>query len=522
MEYSLFEFCSIVALITFAYLCHQCIGKLMKNKTNDPPEATGALPVIGHLHLFRGPKPLYQVLSDMADKYGPAFIVRFGSCRTLILSNWEAVKDCFTTNDKVVAARPVNAATEHLGHNYAMFGFAPYGNYWRAVRKITLTELLSPARLEMLKHVPAAEVNTCMKELFTMCTSDSHIVARVDMKKWFGNLNYNIVVQMIASKRYFGSGSVSEEAWRFRDAATQFFHLILSFVPSDMFPFLGWMDIGGYIKAMKKASKEMDDEMDRLVEEHRKRRACRDDCDHDQHNHSPDFMDLMISSLEGKQLEGFDWKTVIKTTSLTMILGGTDTTSTSLTKVLINLLNHKEVLKKVQLELDEQVGKGRVVNELDTKNLVYLQAVIKESFRMTPPDPFLIRRATQEDCILAGYHVPKGTQVLVNAWKVHNDPQVWPEPEKFQPERFLSSYKDIDVKGQHHELIPFGTGRRVCPGVTMALQIMYLTLARLIQGFELRTLNDFPVEMEDGLVSLASDSAPFMVELIPRLTPELY
>lgn len=205
-----------------------------------------------------------------------------------------------------------------------------------------------------------------------------------------------------------------------------------------------------------------------------------------------------------------------------MILGGTDTTSTSLTKVLINLLNHKEVLKKVQLELDEQVGKGRVVNELDTKNLVYLQAVIKESFRMTPPDPFLIRRATQEDCILAGYHVPKGTQVLVNAWKVHNDPQVWPEPEKFQPERFLSSYKDIDVKGQHHELIPFGTGRRVCPGVTMALQIMYLTLARLIQGFELRTLNDFPVEMEDGLVSLASDSAPFMVELIPRLTPELY
>ncbi|KAJ0980322.1 hypothetical protein J5N97_008577 [Dioscorea zingiberensis] len=519
MEYSFLDLLSILGVFAFAFLCHKWIKNLTRTNTNVPPQASGALPVIGHLHLLRGPKPVFKLLSDMADKYGPAFTIRLGSVRTLILSNWETTKDCFTTNDIVVAARPVNAATEYLGHNYAMFGFAPYGAYWRSVRKITLTDLLSPARLNMLKHVPAAEVDTCMKELFTLCNScdqNPNHVAKVDMKQWFGHLNYNIVVQMVAGKRYFGSGSASEEAWRFRDAATQFFHLLLSFVPSDMFPFLAWMDIGGYVKAMKKASKEMDDVMDGLVEEHRKRRACGEVNEH------PDFIDLMLSALEGEKLEGFDWKTVIKTTSLTLILGGTDTTSTSLTKVLANLLNHREVLKKVQEELDEQVGRDRVVNESDTKKLVYLQAVIKESFRMTPPDPFLIRRATQKDCILAGYHVPKGTQVLVNAWKVHNDPNVWPEPSEFRPERFLSSQKGIDVKGQHYELIPFGTGRRVCPGVTMALQVMNLTLARLIQGFELRTPGDVPVEIEGGLVSLASDSDPFMVELTPRLSPELY
>ena len=207
-----------------------------------------------------------------------------------------------------------------------------------------------------------------------------------------------------------------------------------------------------------------------------------------------------------------------------MILGGTDTTNISLTRVLAHLLNNQDVLKKVQSELDQKVGVDRIVSESDIKNLIYLQATIKESLRLTPPSEFLVPRETVEDCTVAGFDIPAGTQVIVNAWKLQRDPRVWPDPLEFQPERFLPSHAaaGIDVKGQNYELLPFGTGRRLCPGISMSLQVMHLTLARLIQGFELRPINNVPSELFEGLFSMALYSAPLTVEITPRLSPEVY
>lgn len=190
---------------------------------------------------------------------------------------------------------------------------------------------------------------------------------------------------------------------------------------------------------------------------------------------------------------------------------GTETTTVALTRILGNLLNNQELMKKVQTELNEQVGKDRVVSESDIKKLVYFRAVIKESFRLTPSAELLVPRETMEDCIVAGFQIPAGTQVIVNVWKLHRDSGVWSDPLEFRPERFLSSHEatGIDVKGQNYELIPFGTGRRSCPGISMALHVIHLALARLIQAFELRPILD-----------LDSDSCT--VNLVPRLSPELY
>jgi cytochrome P450 len=205
-----------------------------------------------------------------------------------------------------------------------------------------------------------------------------------------------------------------------------------------------------------------------------------------------------------------------------LIVAGVDTTATTLTWILSLLLNNQEALKKAQQELDVQIGRERQVKESDIKNLVYLQAIIKETMRLYPPGPLTIPRESMEDCTLAGYHVPAGTQLFVNISKIHRDPHVWSDPNEFQPERFLTTHKGVDVKGQHFEFLPFGTGRRMCPGVSLALQVTQLTLATLLHAFEIATPSDEPVDMTEKVGLTDMKATPLEVHLTPRLPTQVY
>lgn len=158
------------------------------------------------------------------------------------------------------------------------------------------------------------------------------------------------------------------------------------------------------------------------------------------------------------------------------------------------------------------------MKESDIKNLPYLQAIVKESLRLYPASPVINLLEATEDCTLStGYHIPAGTNLMVNLWKIHRDEQVWPDPHSFKPERFLYSHKNIDVKGKNYELLPFGSGRRSCPAMSLALQMMHLTLATLLHSFEMFTPSNEPVDMtmSTGLTSIKA--TPLEVFLIPRI-----
>lgn len=205
-----------------------------------------------------------------------------------------------------------------------------------------------------------------------------------------------------------------------------------------------------------------------------------------------------------------------------LILGGSDTTAGTLTWAVSLLLNNRHILRKALQELDQQVGKERLVSDSDIKNLVYLQAIVKETLRLYPAGPLLGPREAMEECTVAGYNVPAGTRLIVNVWKIQRDPRVWPNPSEFQPERFLTSHADVDVRGQQFELIPFGSGRRSCPGASFALQVLHLALAGLLQAFELETLLDQPVDMTESPGLTIPKATPLEVLLSPRLPGELY
>ncbi|KAG6680609.1 hypothetical protein I3842_13G050800 [Carya illinoinensis] len=490
-----------------------------KTKGMLAPEPSGALPIIGHLHQLRGKNPLARTLAAMADRHGPVFKIRLGSKSAVVVCNHEAVKECFTTNDKVLAGRPKSTQSKYLGYNNAGLGFAPYGAYWREMRKLAMMELLSAHRLETLQNVKISEVDTLVKDLYSLCQSNNHSPVKVMISDWIESLTLNIITKIIAGKRYFGqaNGGDDEEAKRVQKIIKEFMCLVGAPLISDLLPFLGWIDFGGQVKSVKRLGRELDTLIGSWIEEHALKRLEREASDK-----QADFIDIMLSVIEGDSMFGHTRETIIKAMVSTFILAGAETTSVNLIWLLSLLLNNEHALKRVQEELDLKVGKDRWVEDYDIKDMVYLRAIVKESLRLYPPTPLAVPHEALEDCQVCGYYVPKGTRLLVNVWKLHRDPRVWEDPNGFLPERFLTSHAHIDALGQHFEFTPFGLGRRSCPGNTFAMQISHLAIARLLQGFELTTPENISVDMTEGFGITLPRTTPLQVLLTPRLSSELY
>ncbi|RYQ80484.1 hypothetical protein Ahy_Scaffold1g106869 isoform A [Arachis hypogaea] len=474
----------ILALLIciFIYYLGRSVTK-SESKTCTAPQAGGALPIIGHLPLFGGKKLLFETLCTMAEKYGPAFTIKMGSNRVLVLSSWEMAKECFTEHDKSFSDRPLVTASRLLGYDGAMFGFAPYGPYWREMRKIVTIHLLSNHRIDLLKHIRASEVEMAMRELYGLWSSkgcpENGIL--VEMKQWFGDLAFNIILRMVSCKRYFGVSSEDGKAQYFQNIIRDFINLFGVPVISDSIPALWWWDIHGYKKKMKETAQKLDQLIGEWLEEHKQRRLLGKDGEEEL-----DFMDVMLRVLQENPIN---------------LLAGSDSIMVAITWILSLMLNNPQVLKKAQDELDNKIGRNRQVEESDIKDLVYLQAIVKESLRLSSPSAVIFPRAAMKDCTLStGYHIPAGTKLMINIWKIMHDENLWPDPYSFQPERFLcSSHKDIDVRGQHYELLPFGSGRRSCPGISLSLNVMHLILAALLHSFEITTPSNEPVDMTKSI-----------------------
>ncbi|KAK3415208.1 hypothetical protein EUGRSUZ_H00761 [Eucalyptus grandis] len=501
---------------------------------NSAPELPGAWPTIGHLHLLRGETPLAKTLAAMADAQGP--IPHWPRPWPPWLTRKARCSGSFTTHDKELASRTKSKAGVHLGYGNAAFAFAEYGDFWREMRKITMLELLSIRRLDNLKHVQASEIDTFVKDLHALCRTNAIDAQNgsskvVVISQLLELLTLNIIIRMIASKRYFGLLSAStgsstdddEEASHLRKVIKEFMYISGFPTVSELVPFTGWTDCVGTVKTMKRVAREMDEIVGKWVEEHKLKREG------DQRGEvigdvKEDFIDVMLSVIgeDGLAQFGHSPETLIKATVVNIIVAGSDTTSLNLTWVLSLLLNHKHVLKRAQEEIDLKVGKDKWVQDSDIGSLHYLQAIVKETLRLYPPGPLSIPHEARADCNVRGYLIPKGTRIFVNVWKLHRDPQVWSDPEKFLPERFLTNHSGVDASGQHFEFIPFGSGRRICPGAAFALRATHLTLARLLQGFDLAISSDELVDMTEGIGLNLPKATPLRVVLNPRLPSMLY
>ncbi|XP_010040235.2 cytochrome P450 CYP82D47 [Eucalyptus grandis] len=511
-----------LAILILILSIHVWFKSGSSRKLKTPPEVAGAWPVIGHLPMLAKSQHPHRTFASMADEYGPIFTVRVGLFPVVVVNSSEVAKECWTKHDLALASRPRLLATEVMGYNNAFFGFSPYGQYWREVRKLANMELLSNRRIESLVNpIVASATDVAIKELHKLWTEkkneSGHIL--IDLKQWFASLCLNIVIQVVAGKGYYsGIATVDEEEERrCHHALREFLHYLGVFTVADALPFLRRLDLGGHEKTMRGIAKDLDSILSGWLEEHKRN----SESSSEKRGHR-DFMDVMLSTINDKEMGGYDADTIIKATCLAMISGGTDTTMGTLTWAVSLLLNNLHILKKTQEELDTQIGKQRYVNESDVANLGYVFAIVKETLRLHPPGPLGVPHESIQDCEINGHYVPKGTRFMFNIWKIQNDPRTWPEPMEFKPERFLSSHKDVEVKDRNFEFLPFGGGRRICPGMSFGLQFVHSMLARFLHAFEISTLDNLPVDMSETFGITIEKATPLKVMLTPRLPDEVY
>ncbi|KAH9575715.1 hypothetical protein CY35_01G125400 [Sphagnum magellanicum] len=225
------------------------------------------------------------------------------------------------------------------------------------------------------------------------------------------------------------------------------------FSTSDYVPYLKPFDVQGLVPQFNQTRLRFDRLFDRIIQEHLKEKKRPDE--------SKDFLDVMLS------LPGVD--------------GVSDRIDDSTIRAVVNLLKHPDITKKAQDELDDVVGHERVVDERDIPQLKYLQAVVTETLRLHPPAPLLLPHESTEACEVGGYHIPAKTRIFVNVWAVHRHPSAYENPLDFNPERFVGS--GLDMKGTDFQLLPFGSGRRMCPGMDFSVLMVQIILARLLHSF---------------------------------------
>ncbi|CAN6693794.1 unnamed protein product [Malus baccata var. baccata] len=377
---------------------------------------------------------------------------------------------------------------KHLAYNYTNIAASSYGDHWRNLRRIGAVEIFSSARLNTFSDIRKDEVRHLLVKLSQNARNG---FAKVELKSMLNELTFNIIMRMVAGKRYYGDDvSVDkEEARQFREIMRDAFAYGGAANPADFLPVLNWFGVNGYEKKVKALAKRADVFLQGLIDERRSKGR-----------NGSSMIDHLLS-LQESQPEYYTDQ-IIKGLIMVILLAGTDTSAVTLEWAMSNLLNHPRVLQKAKSELDAKVGKENLVDEPDISKLPYLQSIISETLRLCPAAPLLLPHFTSDDCIIGGFDVPRDTMVLVNAWAVHRDPELWDEPESFKPERFESG-EDFS-----HKLIPFGMGRRACPGAGLAQRVVGLTLGSLIQCFDWNRVGEEMVDMTEGKGLTAPKAIP--------------
>ncbi|KAK9210023.1 hypothetical protein WN944_002392 [Citrus x changshan-huyou] len=405
-------------------------------------------PIIGNLNLI-GPLP-HQSLHKLSQKYGQIMQLKFGSFPVVVAASAEMAKQFLQTHDHIFASRPQTAAGKHTTYNYLNLTWAPYGPYWRQGRKLYLSELFSSKRLESYQYIRVEEYRAFISRLYAL--SGKPIV----LKEHLSRVTLSIISRTVLGKKYFN-----------------------------------FLDLQGYVKRMKALKKKFDRFHDHVFDEHKANRKG------NLKDFVPkDMVDLLLQMADDPNLDVKLNYDSVRGFTQDLIAGGTDTSATTVEWAMSELMKRPDLIKKATEEIDRVVGRQRWVEEKDIPQLPYIDAIMKETMRKHPVAVLLAPHLALEDCTVAGFDIRKGTRVFINTWSIGRDPSVWDKPEEFRPERFLD--KAFDVKGQHFELLPFGSGRRMCPGYSLGVKMIKSSLANMLHGFNWK----LPAHMKPEHISM--------------------
>ncbi|KAF5468163.1 hypothetical protein F2P56_012338, partial [Juglans regia] len=489
---------NLFSYLAFFFFFIILIIKLLYQYPNpNLPPSPFSLPIIGHFHLLK--QPVYQSLETLSLKYGPLLFLKFGSRPVLVVSSPSAVEECFTKNDIIFANRPRTMAGDILTYNSTAPAWAPYGHLWRNLRRIVNIQIFSKKSLQNFSIMWEEEVHSLLRLVFKVSERDSQ--KKVEFRYFSSLLMFNVMMRMVTGDPCVGEEAASTDLGKqqLKDMKGILF-AFLSMNICDYFPILRWVGYKGLEKNMLRLGLRRDRFLSILIEHIKQMKTA-----------EKRTLIRTLLSLQESESEFYS-DDVVKSIVLMMFAAGTDTTATTMEWAMSLLLNHPEVLQKVKAEIDNQVGHKRLLNDSDLVKLPYLRSVVNETLRLYPPTPLLLPHCSAEDCTVGGYTIPEGTTLLVNAWAVHRDPRNWEEPNSFKPERF----EGFNGEREGFRFIPFGIGRRACPGAGMGHRIVSLGLGALIQCFDWERLDKEMVDMSPASGFLLSKAKPLEALRSPR------
>ncbi|WVZ53513.1 hypothetical protein U9M48_004443 [Paspalum notatum var. saurae] len=448
-------FVVILALLTLIKLCKASVESRSRRHLQLPP-CPWNLPLIGSIHHLVGDLP-HRALCDLSRRQGPIMSLKFGGVPFIVVSSPEAAKDVMNTHDTIFATRPQSEITKIITSKGQGLVFAPYGDQWRELRKTCIRELLSTKQVQSFRAI--------QEEAARLVRSISSAQGSlVNLSQEIARYATDASVHIIMGRRFKDQADYD----KFQYYQDQGFHLALSFCLPNLYPSL---QLGRTLsKTVQKAEiyrEEMFEFIGGLIHEHQERRL----------NQVPpceeNLIDVLLKIQSG---EGY-----LQCPVSDILAGGRETVATVLQWAMAELMRNHAAMSKVQAEVRGAfTGRTKIIEE-GLGELTYLQFVIKETLRLHIPGPLFMREC-QESCKVMGYDVPSGTKVLLNLWAIARDPKYWDEPETFKPERFETDARDF--RGNCFEFMPFGSGRRMCPGMSFGLANVEVALAKLLFYFD--------------------------------------
>ncbi|CAL5192571.1 unnamed protein product [Lathyrus oleraceus] len=459
-------------LLVITFMCASILIFILRNQNSRKlPPGPHPLPIIGNI-LELGKNP-HKSLTKLSKIYGPIMSLKLGTITTIVISSPQVAKEVLHENSHIFSNRTVPHALFAVDHHKFSVGWLPTLALWKKLRKVCATKVFSTKMLDSTKILRQQK----LQELLDYVKEKSKKGEAFDISETIFTTVLNSISNTLFSMDLAHS-THDEKSQEFKNIIYGIMEEAGKPNVSDFFPILRPLDPQGLYTRMTNHMKKLCEIFDKIIEERIRSRSSTV-------NYSEDVCNDVLDSL---------LKNKIKETSselsrnemvhlfLDLFVAGIDTTSSIIEWIMAELLRNPEKLIKARKELSQTIDKDEIIEESHISKLTFLQAIVKETFRLHPPIPLLLPHKCDGIVNILGFNVPKNAQVLVNIWAMGRDSTIWKNPNVFLPERFLEC--DVNYKGNNFELIPFGAGKRICPGLPLANRTVHLVVASLIHNFE--------------------------------------
>ncbi|XP_074567937.1 alpha-humulene 10-hydroxylase-like [Curcuma longa] len=448
------------------------------------PPGPPRLPLVGNIHQFVGGYP-HRILLQLARTHGPLICLRLGQVDQVVASSVEAVEEIIKRHDLKFADRPTDLTFSRiLLYDGNGVGMAPYGENWKQKRKIYAMEMLSSRRVKSYAAVRVDAVRKLTAEIARKAFAQTPVL----------NLSQMVMSTINAIVSRVAFGDKCKQQAEFLDLVQEAISYLSNFSVADMYPSLKFLDtLTGLKSKLEGVHGKLDKVFDEIIAQRQvalAAEAAEEDL----------IIDVLLKLKDEENQEFPITSNCLKAIIMEIFLGGTETSSIVIEWAMSELIKNPKAMEKVQKEMREAMQGQTKLEESDTPKFRYLNLVIKETLRLHPPAPLLAPRVCSETCEVMGYRVPAGARVLINAFALGRDEQYWgSDAGSFKPERFEGS--SVDFKGLNFEFIPFGTGRRMCPGMTFGVTSVEVTLAHLLFHFDWKLPQGMKIEDLDMMES---------------------